>query len=154
MQRIEKPCNLRDLSPELRDCNAYFHSLLTPKWENTGRMKGRYVTLIRDGWQNGGYSAQPILPDSVSLSTHRESFYKEWHIVHGKACLADNGRSLIKRVNAVHGHEQDNPQGVAVASRNRVAVLGKGTPIPDALRLDAKHRGGNAEIDNFSWTEY
>jgi len=40
-----------------------------------------------------------------------------------------------------------------VASRNRVAALGKGTTIPGALRLAAKHHG-NAESGNISWTEY
>jgi len=42
------------------------------------------------------------------------------------------------------GIDKANPQGVAVVSRSRVAALGKGTTIPDALRLAAKHHG-NAE---------
>jgi len=40
-----------------------------------------------------------------------------------------------------------------VASRNRVAALGKGTTIPGALRLAAKYHD-NAETDNISWMEY
>jgi len=40
-----------------------------------------------------------------------------------------------------------------VVSRSRVAALGKGTTIPGALRLAAKHHG-SAETDNISWTEY
>ncbi len=71
--------------------------------------------------------------------------------VHGKACLAGNGRTLVKRHNAVRGPRQANPQGAPVVSRNRVAVLDKGTAragpaseasalgLACALRLVAKH---------------
>ena len=52
MQRKEKPFNLRDLSPESVGGNVCFHSFLTPKWEITGRIKGRYGTLIHNDWQN------------------------------------------------------------------------------------------------------
>jgi len=40
-----------------------------------------------------------------------------------------------------------------MASRSRVAILGKGTTIPDTLRLAARNHG-NAETDNISWVEY
>jgi len=40
-----------------------------------------------------------------------------------------------------------------MASRSRVAILGKGTTTPGVLRLAAKHHG-NAETDNISWVEY
>ncbi|RDH89297.1 MAG: hypothetical protein DIZ77_16000 [endosymbiont of Seepiophila jonesi] len=72
--------------------------------------------------------------------------FSELVCVHGKARLAGNGRSLVKRRNAVHGRRQAHPEGVPVVSRSRVAALGKGIAIPCALRLAAKHHGNAVSV--------
>lgn len=58
---------------------------------------------------------------------------------YGKACLAGNGRTLIKRHNAVCWRWQANPKDVPVVSRSRVAALAKGMAIAFAPRPAAKH---------------
>ena len=79
----------------------------------------------------------------------------EWHIVHGKACLADNGTPSSRGSTQSMGMGMDkithraSPWYPAAALQH----LGRAITIPGVLRLAAKHLG-NAETDNISWTEY
>ena len=55
----------------------------------------------------------------------RNSEFSQLVAVHGKTRLADNGRTLAKRRNAVRGRRQVDPKGAAVVARSRVAALDK-----------------------------
>ncbi|WP_143057320.1 hypothetical protein [Nitrosomonas sp. Nm51] len=61
--------------------------------------------------------------------------YSELVSDHGKACLAGNSRSIVKRRNADHGRWQAHPQGATVVLCNCVTVLEREQPFPACCAL-------------------
>ena len=76
------------------------------------------------------YSVQLILPDSVSLSMHRESLYKEWHIVHDKACLAGNGAPLSRGSTQSMGIDKLTHRASPLHPAAALQRLGREQPFP------------------------